>query len=523
MAGTVTANLTTISLCEATTGWTATGGTNALNDPTVFDAKQGSYCLQNYSASAVNRGSDYDFGVNTDLSDTVLYTWFAFSKVPHATNYMRIRVTDAAGNWGEWNIFNKAALPHLSWICWAVKTTVTFDATGGTNPTMTQIRKVGWRMDAVVAKVYIYWDAWRYGTGLSIKGGTSGSPAVLEDFYTADSDSNNAYGVIEKYNGVYFVQGKIIIGSTTAGDSTYFQDKNQSVVFKSIKGNPTGFYDIKGQGNSTGTTKIFFGEKAGGAGISGLFINAPSAMKWKLTMSDTYITEFGFYGCSFQNADTIQGQTYSTLKEFLNTSFTAGAEMLPDTGIVKNCTFISAPGRAIRMSSTSHHITDCNFINCVYGVHVPLSDSITFDDLKFAGSDGSTKWDIEHSVSGTLTVNCTNGSNPQYVKESGGGSTQINNAVYLNVYVKDRSNSPISYAQSAIYKVSDDTQLMNKDSDTNGLAQESFNYPGSDVPIYWRVRKSSEGATRYTPAGGTGTITSAGFSVTVTLYEEPLA
>jgi len=64
---------------------------------------------------------------------------------------------------------------------------------------------------------------------------------------------------------------------------------------------------------------------------------------------------------------------------------------------------------------------------------------------------------------------------------------------------------------------------MNKDSDANGLAQESFNYPGSDVPIYWRVRKSSEGATRYTPAGGTGTITSSGFTVTVTLYEEPLA
>jgi len=56
MAGTVTANLTTISLCEATTGWTAIGGTNSLNDPTVFDAKQGSYCLQNYNTAAANRG-----------------------------------------------------------------------------------------------------------------------------------------------------------------------------------------------------------------------------------------------------------------------------------------------------------------------------------------------------------------------------------------------------------------------------------------------------------------------------------
>ena len=42
MAGTVTPDLTVISLCEALTGWTDVGGADALNDPTIFDQRQGS-------------------------------------------------------------------------------------------------------------------------------------------------------------------------------------------------------------------------------------------------------------------------------------------------------------------------------------------------------------------------------------------------------------------------------------------------------------------------------------------------
>ena len=88
MPGTVTANLTLISDCETLTGWTDTGGTNNLTDPSIFDAIQGTYAIQNYSASKGDRGADYDFGVDTNFSNTVIYCWFAFSKCPHATNPM---------------------------------------------------------------------------------------------------------------------------------------------------------------------------------------------------------------------------------------------------------------------------------------------------------------------------------------------------------------------------------------------------------------------------------------------------
>ena len=86
MAGTVTPNLTAISLCESPfTGCTNVGtGTPGLNDPTVFDAKQGSYCYQDYRASLGNRGSQWDFGAGTPVdfssaTNNVVIFWFAFS------------------------------------------------------------------------------------------------------------------------------------------------------------------------------------------------------------------------------------------------------------------------------------------------------------------------------------------------------------------------------------------------------------------------------------------------------------
>jgi len=518
MAGTVTPNLTTISLCEALTGWTAVGGTDTLNDPTVFDARQGSYCIQNYSASAVNRGADYDFGVDTNLSDTTIYCWFAFSKVPHATNYMRIIVTDVAGNWREWNIFNKASLPNTSWIAWALKTTVAYDAQSATPPTMTAIRKVGWRMDAVIAKVYIYWDAWRYGTGLTVTGGTSADPATFETLYLADSDSANAYGIIDKYNGIYYAQGQLKIGDVSGTASTYFKDTNQVLQFKSIKGNPTGFYEIKGQGNATGTTEIYLGTKSGSAGISGCFIRAPSAMMWKLTMTDTNITKFGFYGCNFVYADTIQGQAYNVDKEFLNVNFISCAEMIPDTGIVKNCNFISSTSSAIRMSSTSHHITNCVFISCAKAIHITVAGPFTYNNLDFSGNT----YDGYSTAGVAITVNYDPYCSPApSTYDPAGDVITYQASVTLTVRHVKSGNEPTEYVRCAIYKKSDMSEIMNKDAtetdeQNSGYYKATQSYTQTGIVVIVRARE-----TGYLPFEMEVTIGSGGLDVTAVWIVDP--
>jgi len=91
--------------------------------------------------------------------------------------------------------------------------------------------------------------------------------------------------------------------------------------------------------------------------------------------------------------------------------------------------------------------------------------------------------------------------------------------VLIKIHVEDSDGNDIENAQTAVYKVSDDSQLMNEDTDVNGDASESFLHT-ADTSIYYRVRKSSTGSTRYIPFEGIGTITSDGFSTTVILYED---
>jgi len=64
--------------------------------------------------------------------------------------------------------------------------------------------------------------------------------------------------------------------------------------------------------------------------------------------------------------------------------------------------------------------------------------------------------------------------------------------------------------------------LMNKVTNSSGIATESYNYPGSNVPIIIRVRKSSIGSTRYFPINTTGTI-SGDFNTEIVMIEDAIA
>lgn len=405
MGGTVVSNLTDISLCEAVDSWTG-APTPTVQDVLIYTAKQGTYCLQNYSASAVVRNARWDFGATSgywkDFAGKFLYSWFAFSMKAYTTGTgtITIRLTDGAGKNREWDIFNKTTLPHIGWIGWCIHADYGYDRQdSGFN--VNQIRYAGWLLaDTAKSKVYIYWDAWRFGAGLGIKAGTDVSPAVFEDFYT--EESTLAYGVVDKIGGVYFVKGQIAIGSMTINESTYFKDSNQVIIFQDIKGTPSGVYEIKGQryNGGTGATKIFFGEN----GIGGSVIKASSAMKFKVTMTDLGVTEFGFHGCIIQNADTISLPVYNANKKMLNCNFISCVEIASSTTTITTCNFISSPAIAV---SYSTYLTYCNFIGCAVGIEITASQTVV--GLIFTGCTYDVK-DTGSAATVTNTFNSNAGS-----------------------------------------------------------------------------------------------------------------
>lgn len=462
MAGTVTTDLVFFSgatggtsNCDSLTDWTGTG---LVVDTVAF--VQGTGSIYTYSAaSTTQRLADFAC-VSTDIQNKVIYFWYALGKVgwlnTKANGGLRVRVEDASANYGEWYVAGSDTLPHNGFICHAVHTSQAFDAQSATPPNKAAITKICIRAyGSFPGKAYTWVDAVRIGTGVTIKGGTESSPATFQDIIDAEETVSNKWGVLSKVEGILFAQGLLNFGSTTAGEATYFKDTNQVLIFKSALV-PSDFFEIKLQGNATATTKIYFGTKSGEAGISGCVFRSGGAAKFKFTATDPYITNLGIYGCSFFDANTISLPSYSTNKEVLNTTFEMGAEVLADTCIVKNCNFISsddAPVRALRISSTSHHVTDSKFIGCPRAINIPNAGTYSFSNLVFSGNT----YDIENSSTGTVIINASGTSNPSTYINTNGGTTVIYNTKTLKITVLDSANQPIEGAQVWIQKMPEDS------------------------------------------------------------------
>ena len=442
---------------------------------------------------------------NKDFAGKFLYSWFAFSMKAYTagTGTITIRLTDSAGLNREWDIFNKTTLPHIGWIGWCIHADYGFDReNSGFN--VNSVRYVGWLLaDAAKGKVYIYWDAWRFGTGLSIKGGTStlGDEAKFEDFYTAEG--TYAYGVVDKIGGVYFIKGQIMIGSMTIDESTYFKDSNQVIIFQDIKGTPSGVYELKGQryDGGTGTTKIFFGE----SGIGGNVIKASSNMKFKLTMTDLGVTEFGFHGCIFQNANTISLPVYNANKIIKNCNFVVCSEVLASTSTITGCNFISSAGRSIKISSASHNVTHCNFISCQTAINHDIGGAsgtpleYDYDTLMFS----ENTYDIENSAvtpNYYINIDRLNGSNPSTAKinNSAGGTTTILPIAVILTLTGLPTGSDVRILEAG-------TQNVLGETDNSGTTFDySYNYgeyPNVDIVVlhldyeYFRLENYTPGST----------------------------
>lgn len=464
-----------------------------------------------------------------DLTDKQIFVWAMCSGRldTKAGGGFRIRVENAAGEFGEWTVAGRDTWGG-GWAPWTVHTSTTFDA-GATLTAVTAIKKVGIVFDVVGSATALncWWDAMRYGTNLSIKGGTEGSPATFQDILDAEAIVlTGKYGVIFLYEGLLIVQGKLNFGSTTLDEATYFKDTTGRVLIFGDKLVPADYYEIKLQGNAnTAITKIYFGEKVGGSGVSGITVRASSASKpFKVTASDTNITEYGFYGCVFYQAAVITLQTYSTVKEFLDCSVIKSAEMLPDSGIVKNCTFSSSAGRALRMASVSHHITDSKFINCQTAVHINFSDTVAINNLNFYGNN---PYDIEHSVTGALIINYTNCPSPPLeskVNETGAppGTTTIQTSVTLTVRHVKTGSEPAEYARCYIrMKEAPYTEIMNlnattADDQNPGYYKATQSYTTTGIVVVVRAREKG-----YLPFETEATITSGGLDVTAVWILDP--
>ena len=174
---------------------------------------------------------------------------------------------------------------------------------------------------------------------------------------------------------------------------------------------------------------------------------------------------------------------------------------------------------AVALVQASSDVGYSSFINNARATDTTTTGTYAYSNDNFSGN----LVDLRNDSNGSVTANVTGtGGSPSIVENPQSASTTINNAVTLTITVKDALGVAIQNARVAVYKSSDNTELLNALTNASGVATTTFAF-ASDTPIYVRVRKTSTGTTRYINNDSSGTITSAGFTATVTLITDTVA
>jgi hypothetical protein len=518
MAITVAAygNVLSINTCENSGDWTG----ESPADTTDF-YKEGSQCV-GFTVRGAG-ANDVTISGSWNLSGKHLRLWFMTVTIKElnseASNGLQIILGDGT-NTAYYTVGGGDTYPG-GW--WNLVLDCDRTPTSGTAPTLTAVTTIGVRMNhtGTAKNSENTWiDMVHCCDGLRAYGDDSGSPFDLDDVLSADENTTNGWGVIRKIGGVFYLNGLLRFGDNASTNILDFEDSNEIVVFED-RPVDSALYDIAVVANSTGATQDFYlGSKSGGRGISGCIFKSEGSIKYTVTITDSDMHYIGIYGCNFLDAGDIFFPDYNANYEVLDCAFQECGEVDVGTGAVTYCNFINADNVAMILDSTTVNATYCNFINCPRAVEITTTGSLDFDNMQFTGNT----YDIYNSSGGSVTVNATD-SNPSELKidNSSGSSTSIVNTVYITIYVKDRDLNAVQGASVAVYKTSDDSELLLELTDTNGMAQDTFNYPGSATDVYFRVRKSSPGDTRYKAISSSGQITSDGFTTTVLLDEDEVA
>lgn len=390
--------------------------------------------------------------------------------------------------------------------------------------------------------------------GIVVHGGTSADPGtvldvVVEDRSKADS---RALGIIREYTaGAFGCQGTLQFGITggspvTGGSPsfTWFDDSNISITFENrdigddklrfvVNGSATaGQFTHFGLSNSTiSSARPAVTIDMSGIGIDELFLTS---------VTFTQLRNPLFFPTDTSAAGSPQGVLGNHI--IINSTFNACGRVDPGTtefslNTISNSTAfanIGSPnglltGSLLLDSDGTDNISDLIFINTGSpGSHaIYISDTGTYDFTNFtytgfAAIDGSTGTEaVFNDSGGAVTINVSGGDTPS-VRNGAGASTLVVASVTVTITVLDVAGVPIANAQTAVFLVSDGTEIMNEDTTGAGIATELFGGT-TPVAVSVRVRKNSPGDTRFFPVNTPATIESTGLSLTVTLNEDTIA
>jgi hypothetical protein len=469
MAVIVTDNRTTRNEADAITGWTGTGTLTAFtSDPVPIEAT-----AQIGATVGVAIFDIYHTAASANLSDAVVYCWtfsrLALGTTTAANGGLMIYLGDGT-HAGAWKIAgsDKASFRHdtgpVGWQCPALDTTslpaspVNRQGSGGASVNFSAITRVGVTVNSLVAApgmnptfhvdiVRILDPSLNNGCALTITGGTSGSPGTFSEIAAEDRLTTNlkAHGIIRELGtGVFGVQGPLRFGNPTGSDSSWFEDKNATLIFED-RGFRTTLYKVFITDNGVGTTTFILGTKVGtgsdAIGVDGCALIAPPGVGAEFdAASDADVTDVFIYGTrisGFTNGIKLR-QSHELIG-----CIVSGSGLIEPNGATLVNTSVSSttdPAKALLWNinlDTLNRLDNMSFSGPGHAIELGPStpSSITLSGVEFIsyGSNDTTSAAIYNNSGKAITIDIVGGGNTPTIRNGTSASTIVNNNVLITL------------------------------------------------------------------------------------------
>jgi len=385
MALTVTTDLTQITAADSLTGWTQ----ERTSDTAETDYfVQGTGCVSLVYNSVGLSGSHYDIGAgnvlnfSTTHAGKLVYIWlrsFATNSIDtRANGGMRIVLGSgatapaaAAGVWSAWYVDGSDTYGATDgWKCYVIDPRKTPSTTFGGGVDLTAVRWFGGTMKTIAAvKGQPFGiDQIMYGFGeLRARGTNTVEGAGFKEMADADFGTiNNRYGIMIEKEGVFYIQGRLVLGDSVSTNPTTFTSQNETLVWNypvywdgtrespcmnDTRDDGSPYFGIYVVGNATtpaGDTSVTFGAKVG-TGDTASGRNGPtligSRLKTNLDGDDTAVETLKIYGSTFNNfRGGIDLNANASTDEFIGNSVVSSGSIQAGPVKLRGNTFVDNLG-----------------------------------------------------------------------------------------------------------------------------------------------------------------------------------
>lgn len=487
-AASYTTDLTLINAADAANAnWTEpTGFTDgAITLPETDYFIQGTACLSKTmgASASASSGAIFNSGAGQTIqTPNVVYVWLYFG-APNAlateqSGGMRVFVGSATNAFRQWYVKGSDSYTYGGWFCVPVDPNVTNDATTGV-PTQTfqffGAAAVLSGAGSIARGNPLGIDVIRHGRGeLRIAGGDLANGYAN---FAAASGANDAlvnrWGIFQRIDGGYLLQGKLILGFGSAVD---FRDSNVNIQIANTKKVSADFNAIEVLNATSRVDWTSVNISSLGTVSKGIFTSTAGAT---LNLDTCVFSDMSLF--SLGTNSTLSNCTFRRCP--LVTAFNAA--------IFSGCTFDRPNGgilsTALNLVATTVTVSNCKFNSSGTGHAIGLTVPGTYD---FRGST-FTGYAATNGVTGNETM-YLNGVGTFTILVDSAISVRLATGAIADVVVGQKAltvTGIVSGSDVVVLTAGTSTALASNDGATNPVTSFTYNYQYAastfvDIAVY---------------------------------------